>query len=226
MNTLPSYDLAYDEYYTRLEDRLKSCASTTRRVMQIREIAASANDHFVRAATARRRLIRARASGDLSSAQFERRVLLALLYEIMDTFFIVVYLLDFEAFDLEPSADGEGLSGTAAATFVSILSMLEQQSRKLLALEVELELSANFKEPVDEKEGITYLRHRHWQDFHGISVEESFIHYFSRAKQSVTAWLADRPHLWAGQSVEEYLKKKGYSHLLRVLHRLRNSSLS
>lgn len=225
MNTLPYYDLAYDEYYTRLEDRLKYCASTTKRVMQIREIAASANDHFGRIGAARRRLIRARASGDFASAHFERRVLLALLYEIMDTFFIVVYLLDFEAFDLDPSADGEGLSGTAAATFVSILSLLERQSRELLALERDLELKANFKEPVDEKEGITYLGQPHWQDFHGVSVEESFVQYFSRAKQSVTAWLADRPNLWAGQSVEEYLKKKGYSHLLQILRRLRNSSL-
>lgn len=209
-----------EEYFDRLERRIRRGESVGKKIIRIQQIAKSAEDHFKRLSLPQERYLRAIEMHDDLSAAFERRTMLALLYEIVDTSFIVMNLLDFDELDLESSQNGHGLTGNSAFTVVHILTVLDDQCATVAQIEKEFDLIVDFVHPVDEKRGITYEGKSHWQDFFPGSVEKSFHLYFSQAQQSMNRRLDQRPRIWERQTIREYLRKHRYVSLVEMLGRL------
>ncbi len=219
-----SGDDSLREYYDRINQRLTKFSGVHNRIAQGWFLAKSAEDHFARYELPCRRYLRARGERDLASVAYERRVMLAILYEVADTAYLVMNVLDFDEIDLESSGDGYGLTGEGAADVLKVLSCLDNQCARLISLENKFDLRVDFSRPVDEKEGMTFVTHRHWQDFVAGSAEESFLAYFSRARQTVSARLNQRPRFWANQTVRQYIQAKGYRALIEILRRLEQAS--
>jgi len=211
------------DYFERLDEHMQKAANLEQRLVQITAIAKSAENHFSRLEYARRRHARALLHKDSLAANYETQCILALMYEILDTGYIVFNLLDFDSLGLKSSADGFGLAGDQAHAVIQLLNTLDSQAARLLALEKELMLKADFTIPVDERENVTYVKRRHWQDYVSGSIEQSFFHYFSRAKETVTQHLEKKPSFWAAQDMRRYLKSKGYTALLETLTRLESA---
>jgi hypothetical protein len=135
-------------------------------------------------------------------------------------------VLDLDRLELQSSGDGFGFVGEQAADVVRILGMLDAQAKRLIEAEAQYDLRADFVVPVDEKQGVTFIRKRHWQDFVPGSTKESFYGYFQQAQVVVKRRLEQRPSFWARQTFRDYLSTKGYKALLAVLLRLDEALLS
>lgn len=208
------------DYFVRLEQRMQKAAGIEQRLSQVLFIARTGENHFKRIEFPKRRHARAFLNKDPLSADYETQCLLALMYEIADTSYLVLHLLDFDGLELQSSADGLGLAGDSAPGVIQILRTLDNQCARLLALEKEFKLPLDFSEAVDEREGITYQSFRHWQDYTIESVKQSFFKYFARAQQSVAERMEQKPAFWARQTVGNYLQSKGYGGLVQVAFKL------
>ena len=213
------------EFFGRLKQRMSDEQSVTRKLTHLKAVAHSSDKHFERLVLARKRLARACAAGDRNSIEYEEQVILALLYEIADTIYMVSGLLELKDLQLGPSADGQGIVGEHAAELTHILDTMNRTAAKLLQLEQELSLKLDFSRPVDEKEGITFETHPHWQGFSSLSFVESFDAYFLRAQQLVAARLNEKIPFLHNRTVREQLVRKGRKELVEILARLENAPL-
>lgn len=217
--------VSLNEYVERVKGRLSQALDAKNCAAQAWFLARSAEDHFARLELPWRRYLRAREQKDLASIAYERRLMLALMYEIADTAYLVMNMLDFKRLELESSADGYGLAGESATDVVKTLGYLNDQCGKLISFENRLGLRLDFKDPVDEKEGLTFNKHRHWQDFVVGSASDSFYRYFADARLILTQRLNAAPKFWAHQTVRQYLQNKGYRALYEILRRLEQASI-
>jgi hypothetical protein len=226
MATVPADPHLAEGYFLRMRERLRKTESMAVLVAHIYEVALSGEKHFERLRLAHKRHERAQLFGDHAAMQMEKSIMHALLYEAADTSFLVMNLLDFDQFELQASVSGSGLAGESAAEITRILHALEQQCRKLHGLEHDLGLALDYSRPLDEKEGITFHIHRHWQDFVPGSVPESFNAYFSRARFALLQRLAQRPRCWGGhQSIRQYLQRGEHAALLTAIDKLEKSHI-
>ncbi len=214
------------DYYSRLAERLGHEQNVVRKLIRLRGILESAQSHVQRLAQSRRRYLRARNHGDRTGAHYELEIMSALLYEIADTVFMVCNLLELNELDLSASADGQGLVGEHAAEVVYLFDRMESYCKQLLQFEREMELRLDFQRPVDEKEGVTYSEHVHWQDFVRGSVDESFFAYFSRAQREIRRRISQPIAFLGGRTVREQLQRKGRTALLELIRRLEDAPLS
>lgn len=225
MNDKPRTMALDDEYLSRVLARMEEGTGTARSASRAWYLARSGEEHFTRLDFALRRLRRAQALNDEGSIKYEREVVSALLYEIADTAYLVLAMLDFNQLELSSSEDGLGFVGEVAPDVVRTLNLLNNQSSRLLEVEKSTGSVVDFSAAVDEREGITYLKKCHWQDMVPGSLKESFYTYFRQARASVLKRLAQKPDFWSSQTVEQYLHGKRHTALLAVLKRLSNEAL-
>ena len=209
-----------NDYFAPIGARLQDLHIGQNLYTQALFLLKSSEVHFTRHRLAERRLLRAQAANDPIGVAYENSVIHALLYEIADTIYQVVALLDFDQLDLSASMDGCGLAGECAAEVVLALSALDRQCAGLLELERKHSVNIDFKTAIDEKEGISFEKHRHWQDFVAGSVAKSFRSYFALAQTAVRTRLSQRPKFWRDQMVGQYLNRKGHESLNEILGRL------
>jgi len=214
-----------DEYFERVDERVHKASTIGKRIASIVQLANLAENHMARYAMASRRYRRAIANQDKMSISFERSLMYVLLYEAVDHLCMVLNLLDFDELDLESSLDGHGLAGDCCAEVVHLLRMLNDKAVRILELEKEGQIRLDFAEPVDEKEGITYMTFPHWQDFVPGSVQKSFRDYFKSVRQAVHRRLEQKPRFWKTQNVRQYLHRKGHDALLHVIGQLEGARL-
>lgn len=212
---------AGQDYVSRVKRRVEEESDAIKRIAGLKDVALSAEKHFKRLLKPRKRYQQARDFQDDLSAAYERRVLLVLLYEIVDHSYMTLNLLDFEALKLRASGDGHGLAGDSAAEVVSVLELLNEQCKRVMALEAELDLKVNFSFPLDEKEDITFTQTPHWQGFAPGLLGRSFYAYFGSAQESIVRRIRQQPGFWNEQTVGRYLERKGYDSLVGMIGRLR-----
>lgn len=213
------------DYFDRVNLRLAASNSVMEKTHELERIAATGRGHVERFMLAAKRYERAAKFSDKASKTYETEIMSACLYEIWDTTYIVLHLLDLNVLNLETSADGCGLTGDSASSVVQILGLLNQQCEKAFELENKYSLNLLFDKAIDEREGITFLHKPHWYDFAFNSVEESFKQYFSRAKKSTKEALARKPQFWKHQNVRQYLERHNYTGINRAAVRLLDSNL-
>ena len=213
------------EYFARLGKRLTAPEAAAHRLLQLKAIAASADRHFERMTLPRRRYLRAVTLGDKIAQKYEQETILTLMYEVADTVFIVLNSFDLDQFDVRVSMDGQGIWGEDAGEVVQLADSLNRYCRRILEIEREFDIRADFKRPVDEREGETYTHHKHWQDFVHGSIQRSFNHYFSDARAALHRRLAQRPKIWKDCTLREHLQRRNYRALLEIASRLEHASL-
>ena len=206
------------EFYGRLKYRLREGPDEV--LAQAWSILRTLSHHAQRIELARVRYLRAIQQRSKICASYEHEVIHILMYEAADTIFMTVVVLDLNRLALHASADGFGLTGESAAGVIELLSSLEQQCQRILAWEKEFGLKLDFQQALDEKEGVTFMVHRHWQDFVPGSVEQSFHEYFRSERRAIHEHIRRQPTFWPHQTIGRYLESKGYLGLLAVLRRL------
>ncbi len=209
-----------NKYIHRLQSRIDAESDMSDKLGAIMEVARSSESHFGRFALSVQRLKRAEKQKDLFWVAAERLIMEILLYESIDTIFIVLALLDFDKFHLKASLDGYGVSGESASEILSILNILENQASEILAFEQEFSLQLDFLRAVDEKEGITFLGHKHWQDFVPGSFDQSFFRYFKTARRVLDNRLHKKPRIWTNQTVAQFMKRRGYPDIFKIYQKL------
>ncbi len=214
-----------EEYAARVNWRIEQDSDAEKRTSHAWFIARSGEDHFARLTLAIKRFVRARGFADQTALAYERDVIACLLYEIADTAYLTLSVLDFDKLDLSASEDGLGFVGEVAHEVVRTLSLLDNQANRLLEIEKSSAIRVDFTTPVDEKEGITYLRKHHWQDMVPGSVSDSFRGYFRHARDVVRTRLDKKPDFWVAQTIRQYLVWKHYDALLQILQRLEADTL-
>ncbi len=214
-----------DEYFERVDERMRKAASLGRRIAPIVQIANLAENHLARYAMARQRYQRSIINRDKMSQGFERALMYVLLYEALDHICMALNLLDFEALDLESSLDGHGLAGDCSPEIVQLLGSLNEKATRMEALQKEGNIRLDFSEPLDEKEGITYNTFPHWQDFSPGSVQKSFRDYFKSVRLTIHRRLDQKPLFWKTQNVRQYLHRKGHDALLHIIGQLEGARL-
>ena len=152
-------------------------------------------------------------------------MLLALLYEIADTIYMTLQLLDLEELGLESSQSGDGITGEAASETLNVLSLLENHCQRLLGLEHELGLKVDFSKPVHEREGITYKEFPHWDNFIKDKPSESFKRYFEEVKAALVSSINRVPNFWRSQTFGQFLERRDYEGISKVAKRLIHSAL-
>ncbi|NMC62155.1 MAG: hypothetical protein GYA55_03210 [SAR324 cluster bacterium] len=214
-----------DDYFERVNYRMSIASKIGNYLVSISYLANLADNHIRRFDLAAKRFLRAMKLHDKMSQAFERVLMFITLYEAIDHLCIVLNLLDFEKLDLESSLDGHGLSGDSAAEVVHLLNSVDEKARKIIRLEEENHIIADFYEAFDEKQGLTYTTLSHWQDFVAGSIQQSFRDYFKSARQAVHYRLEQKPRFWKNQSIRQYLHRKNYKALLRVIGDLEGAKL-
>jgi len=185
-----------DEYFERLNYRMSIASKIGNHLVSISHIANLADNHIRRFSLAAQRLLRASKLHDKMSQVFERSLLFITLYEAIDHLCMVLNLLDFDELNLESSLDGHGLAGDSSAEVVHLLNSVDEKARKIIKLEDENHIIADFYEALDEKQGLTYTTLSHWQDFVAGSIQQSFRDYFKSARQAVHYRLEQKPRFW------------------------------
>lgn len=213
---------SFDDYFDRVKERIRESDDIEVQHARIRRITASAEHHFQRLASSELRYQRAKSLGDATSATWELDTMTALLYEALDTVYIVFQAMDPNALRIEATLDGRGIAGEDAPFLREILDSLERICTRLQDIEARLNIPLDFSRPVDEREGITYEKHRHWQDFVPNSVAESFNSYFAQARHGIHTLLHSTPKFWTKQTVREELLRTQRVHLVAMLDRLDN----
>ncbi len=225
MEYIKSSDDSFEAYIERVREHLDGATGKHNRASRAAMIARSAEDHFARFEMPCKRYLRAMEEGDLVAAAYEKRVMLAILYEVADTAYLVMNMLDFSQLKLDSSTDGYGLVGDDSAEVVSTLGLLEEHAKRRMRLENRFEILVDFTSSVDEKEGITFKRHAHWKGFVSGDIEESFNAYFAKARQAVTERLNQQPLFWKRRSIRQYLQDNGYRGLNEILRRLEQAQV-
>ncbi len=208
------------EYYSRVEDRLQHAANAEQRLTQVHQVINDTNHHLDRLRLAERRLHRARMLGDESSSAYEHELMVALMYEAVDHVYISLHLMDLDLMALNATPHGYGLIGDSALDVIHTFRNLETISAHILSRAGQLGIPLDFLHAVDEKEGLSYGRLAHWQDFVPGSVKESFHRYFQRAGRATIDRLAQRPNFWERQNIEEYLQTRGCQSLLTLTRQI------
>ena len=185
----------------------------------------AANKHLERLDVAGRRIKRAAGLHDHPLYTVERETAAALVYEAFDHLCMAFVLLDFTRLELSAAADGSGLIGDTVLAVLHIIDAMEAEAKQLLRFEHENHVRLDFLHPIDEREGVTYQTHRHWQDFVKGSIQESFTAYFAQTRRAVRDRLAQRPPYWEHQTVRGYLERRGCFALLTLFHRLETVAL-
>jgi hypothetical protein len=214
----------FDEFLERIEQRTKGSAGHGAGCVFIMDIAHSAEQHLERFPVVARRYHRALELNEATAAAYEKETMLALLYEALDTVYLVLQILDLNSLNLESSLDGTGLTGEDASFVSGLSQVLEHTCEQILELEQQHHLQLDFGTPVDEREGVTYSLHAHWQDFVPGSVSDSFYSYFAQARQRVMRRLNTVPKFWPRQTVREALAKSRRPALAQMVKRLEQAS--
>ena len=209
-----------NDYFAPIKERLQELHTSKNLCTQALFLLKSSEVHFDRYNSAQKRLRRAITTHDQVGIKYETELILILLYEIADNIFQIVALLDLDQLPLAASMDGLGLAGESAAEVVITFSSLDQQCSRLLEIERCHSLNLDFRKYLDEREGLSYEAHKHWQDFVPNSVADSFYAYFALAQATVRERLSQKPRFWNEQIIGQYLNRKGYQNLNEVLSRL------
>jgi hypothetical protein len=215
-----------EHFNERLDERLKRNREREAMCLAIWQFARSAERHLDRIEPAAHRYQRALLLRQREAAAYEKHVMLALLYEAIDTVLVVIQQLDWDTLELELSADGSGLVGEDAQFLVELMQVLERICSRALSIAKLHELQLDFSTPVDELEGITYYHHAHWSDFVPGSLEKSFMTYFGLAKQGVTARLNQAAKFSGKMTYRQALAKSKRPALREIIRRLEAASFS
>ena len=207
-------------YFDRLHDRECEISDTQALRHWVWTILRSANRHFLRLDSAARRYHHALELHDETALAFERDLMHASLYEIVDTVYIIFEVFDLDHFDLTSSADGAGIAGEDAHFVRDVLDTMDKMCVKALHLSKIYSLPLDFKKPLNERQQLTYQTHAHWRGLVPGSAERSFFTYFSQAKALVTERLNQVPKFWHNQTVKQALMKTPRYGLHEVLQRL------
>lgn len=210
----------YGDYRERLQQRVSESAERETILTYLWQIAHSADRHLLRFEQAARRRERAMKLQDKSSIDYEQQTMLALLYETLDTVFIVIQVLDPNVLRLESSLDGKGIAGEDASFVTEILEFQERICAEIKSKERMYELKVDFTKPVDEREGITFSSHSHWQDFVPGSTAASFTKYFAHVQESLNRKLGQKPRFWQTQTLGQALIRSRRPALLEMIGRL------
>lgn len=214
------------EYFVRLEQRLKLGHSIARQLAQLTNFALSADDHFKRLITPLKRYHHAKEINDQLSAAREKPLVYALLYEILDTAYSVLNLLDLSKLDLECPSYSQGLIGDSAADAVHLFDILNELSRRVLEIEKELDLRLDFSVAYPESKGLTFEHRSHWQDFIPGNPELSFFAYFTKVQHTLIESMHQTPYFWNGQCLNHYLKRQHYNALVEAVDKVRKADFS
>ena len=213
------------EYFTGINGENVQIEDASSKILTIRHLVKSAQCHFIRFARPQKRLLRALEVGDKIAIRYEKECMSIILYEILDTVYCAFSLLDLNQLDVQAAANGTGITGDHALSVIEIFQNLEEQCRQALELEKKYDLQLDFSTPVDEKEGITFKGHRHWQDYVPGSVEQSFFRYFAEMQRRIIMRLNQRPEAWTPQSLRQTMVRYGHKSLLQALHKLESQAL-
>lgn len=216
---------SFAEYFERISQRCCESAAEPARCC-IWRLIRSADRHFDRFVLAARRYERALKRQDRHMMQAERDIMHALLYETADTVYIVLQILDPDLFEVRPSLDGSGLSGEDAMFIDETLNRLERISKKVMHHAAEFQLQLDFKRPVDEIEGVTYIQHCHWRDFVPGSCEASFYGYFAEVQRGISHRLTQAVRFWHKRSVQQLWLKPKRPAMVAVVRALLTASLA
>ncbi|MDC0357234.1 hypothetical protein OAO01_00330 [Oligoflexia bacterium] len=208
------------EYFFRLDQRLQAKEGVVGKIILIKSIAKSAEKHLKKSDLSFRRYKQALKSQDDVSIAYEKNILLALMYEIIDTSYIVLNLLNFDELDLDSSNDGLGLAGGSSVDVAQVLSNLDAQCVRVLRLETDLDIRIDFSHAVDERKGVTYTRHPHWKNFVAGDDDASFFSYFFRGQTFIKERMNQIPKFWVEQNFRQYLRRHSYHALLDMVARL------
>jgi|GEM_PF-3590306 len=211
-------------YNQRLEEHIQKNRRHEAMCVGIWQLARTADRHLSRLTLALERYRRALLLHDSIAAAYEKETVLALLYETLDTIFIVVQQLDLNQLRLEASSDGSGMVGEDANFLCNLLQRLERTSARTLETAKLYRLALDFKTPVDEREGITYTQHAHWRDFVPGCPEKSFTLYFAQAQHAISARLNEKLRFADGLTYGQVLGRSNRPALREVLRRLESTS--
>ncbi|NLF25155.1 MAG: hypothetical protein GX589_05785 [Deltaproteobacteria bacterium] len=211
-------------YYDRLHERKRADLNIQALKTGAWNILRSAERHFYRFDLAARRYHRALETKDKLGLAFERDIMLALLYEAADTVYIVLQLFDPDRLNLTSSADGAGIAGEDASYVREMMDTMEAICKKILHLSKTYNLPLTFKDPVDERERLTYNAHAHWRDLEPGSIEKSFFSYFAQAKNCLTVKLNQVPKFWSNRTLKQALLKNERAALREVVQHLLTAS--
>lgn len=206
------------EYFERIRERYREGGADAMRC-SVWRLVRSTERHFDRFGLAERRYERAARSGDEEMIGREREIMHALLYEAVDTVYMVLNILDPDGLEVRPSLDGVGLSGEDAIFVDQTLNQLERIASRVLSYAKEYKLPLDFQRAVDEVEGVTYTQHCHWRDFVPGSAEESFFAYFADVQRALALRLMQVSKLWH-KSVQQLLLRPKRRSLAAVTHAL------
>ncbi|NMC61661.1 MAG: hypothetical protein GYA55_00690 [SAR324 cluster bacterium] len=205
-----------NDYIDGIEKRFFEYTDIAGKLARLRTTACTAEHHLERFKLASKRLLRAKSLRDRISEKYEFDVLQILLYEAMDHVFMVFSALDLDDFDLKAPIVGQGFLGDYALDILSLFSLLEKNSERILKIEAQSELRLDFSIPLDEKEGVTFNHYCHWNNI-------GFEPYFNQASKIIHERLDAKPRVLQKQSMRDFLRRKQYSCLLSLLGRIENA---
>ena len=97
---------SFEDYCERLKERLRESDDIEVQHVRIRGIVASADSHFQRLISSEQRYRRAKLLADAASAAWELDTMTALLYETLDTVYVVFQAVDPDKLRIEATLDG------------------------------------------------------------------------------------------------------------------------
>ena len=212
------------EFCERINNRRRDSACREAMCCGVWQVARSAQRHLQRFDLAAKRLERAIEAKDKRAIASEKDTMLALLYETVDTVYIVVQMLNPDALSLESVSDESSFSGEDAHFVYDLLQLLERVCAQALRSARIYNLDIDFKRAVQEREGVTYQTHGHWLDFSPGSTERSFFDYFAHAQHAVGERLGQVPKFWKTRTFRQALARANRPALREVLFKLENAS--
>lgn len=211
------------EYLERLSERATGNISREALCCKIWQITKTAERHWHRLLLSQKRLARATSINNAAALAYEKEVILISAYEILDTVYIALQLLDLDRLHLQSSSDGLGLTGEDANYVFELLQNLDNLCLKTLEAAAENGIKIDFLRPVDELEGITFTESGHWYDFVPGSIERSFSLYFTQARRSLNHRLNQVPHFWRSNTLTDVIIRGRYVSLRKAVYCLQRA---
>lgn len=211
------------DYFERIKQRMTDSVSREALCCKIWQVAKTAERHWQRSELAGKRYQRAVAANNQIASEYEKEVMLILSYEMLDTVFIALQLLDLDKLNLHSSSDGAGLAGEDANYVFELLQLLENICTRVHDNSTKYGIRVDFLRPVDELEGITFTESGHWHNFDSSSVERSFSLYFTQARRGLNHRLNQIPHFWRKQTMVDVIVRGKYINLRKAIYSLQRA---
>ncbi len=211
------------EYLERLNQRITDAVDREALCCKIWQITKTAERHWQRYQLSIKRYERAKAIENSMAMTYEKEIMLILSYEILDTIYIALQLLDLDKLNLQSSSDGHGLAGEDANYVFELLQSLDNLCTRTIDSSIQQGVKIDFLRPVDELEGITFTESGHWHDFVPGSIERSFSLYFTQARRGLNHRLNQIPHFWRTNTLVDVIVRGKYVNLRKAIYCLQRA---